>query len=71
MTKIIDIKNKITNEITCAETALEKSGHNYEEILKGDNTAEFDGGFIAGLNSALRIVDSFIKVDKIRKDFKV
>ena len=71
MSKLTDVKNKLTKEIEWMETSLEKQGSNYSEIIKQETTEEFEAGVIAGLKTALRMIESFVKVDEIKKDFNV
>jgi len=56
--KTKEIKQAIKEDIAHSCKTLEEKGEDYEEIVNSDNTSEFDAGFIAGLEAALRHIDN-------------
>lgn len=52
------IKQAIKKDIADNYKMLEEKGEDYDEIINSDNSSEFDAGFIAGLERALRHIDN-------------
>jgi len=58
MTNTKKIKQAIKEDIADSYKMLKENGEDFDEIVKSDNTSEFDAGFIAGLERALRHIDN-------------